>query len=371
MTRLLLALLLLPAVLMAQDTTDCATQEGLQYDLDGDMLVGVGDLVQFLSWFNTNFDVDQDGVRDCEDECVGVYDTCGVCNGPGPQVLAIDTIIITYDSIYVDAIDEWLAYELDRDTLLHIVCENPGCTDPLADNFDPYAEEGGVCNYLSCFGPTFDGYTYVAVEIGDQCWFAENLRTTTYANGDLIPAGLTDDEWMLTTSGATAVYGEGSSSCNDYSPDIDACDEAQSLATYGRLYNWYAVDDARGLCPSGWHVPTDEEWMVLEMELGMSESEANSTGWRGMDEGPQLQSTSGWYNNGNGTDDFGFSAHPGGNRSYVFNGDFVWAGQNGYWWSSSPDGGNAWRRYISYSGGIIRSSYFPRSGFSVRCLRED
>ena len=85
-------------------------------------------------------------------------------------------------------------------------------------------------------------------------------------------------------------------------------DEAQSLEENGRLYNGYAVDDARGLCPSGWHVPTDEEWMALEMELGMSESEANSTGWRGTDEGTQLRSTYGWYEGGNGADNFGFSA---------------------------------------------------------------
>ena len=66
-----------------------------------------------------------------------------------------------------------------------------------------------------------------------------------------------------------------------------ACEYGASeyLNSYGRLYNWYAVDDARGLCPSGWHVPTDGEFMTLEMELGMSESEANDTGWRGTDQG--------------------------------------------------------------------------------------
>ena len=83
----------------------------------------------------------------------------------------------------------------------------------------------------------FDGYWYETVLIGDQCWFAENLRTTKYANGDSIPAGLTDSEWISTTSGATAVYGEGNSTCYN-SADNDACDEAQSLAEYGRLYNW-------------------------------------------------------------------------------------------------------------------------------------
>ena len=99
---------------------------------------------------------------------------------------------------------------------------------------------------------------------------------------------------------------EGSSPCNNYSPEINSCDEAQSLAEYGRLYNWYAVDDARGLCPSGWHVPTDGEWTELEDYI-------TSQGFPGT-EGTALKSTSGWFNNGNGTNDFGFSAPPGGYR---------------------------------------------------------
>jgi uncharacterized protein (TIGR02145 family) len=214
----------------------------------------------------------------------------------------------------------------------------------------------------ACVPVAFDGYTYDVVKIGDQCWFAENLRTTTYADGTAIPAGLTDGEWTSTTSGATAVYGEGSSTCTNYSPDIDACDEAQSLTEYGRLYNWYAVDDARGLCPSGWHVPTDGEWTDLENYLG-------TNGHSGT-EGTALKSTYGWYNSGNGTDDFGFSALPGGYR----NGDvgyFYDAGANGYWWSSSPSGGSAWARNLLYVlPDIYRNVSSPRYGFSVRCLRD-
>ena len=109
--------------------------------------------------------------------------------------------------------------------------------------------------------------------------------------------------------------------------------------------------------------------MVLEMELGMSESEANSTGWRGTDEGTQLKSIYGWYDGGNGTDDFGFSALPGGSRFY--NGFFYNLGYNGYWWSSSPSGGDAWRRGLTnFDPDIYRNSSDPRNGFSVRCLRD-
>ena len=343
----LLALLMVPFVLVAQESA-CTP-----FDNNGDNVVGIGDLIDLLARFGDS-DLDMDGIWDSTDDCVGAYDTCGVCNGPGPQVLAIDTIVITYDSIYVDAIDEWLTYELEVDTLLHLVCENPGCTDPAADNYDPYAEEGGSCTYLECFGPTFDGHTYEAVEIGDQCWFAENLRTTVYADNSSIPEVTGSSAWTDLSTGARC----------DYNND------ATNVASYGRMYNWYAVDNASGLCPSGWHVPTDGEWMVLEMELGMSESVANSTGWRGTDEGTQLKSTSGWSGGGNGTDDFGFSALPGGYRDNG-SGYFGDAGYYGGWWSSSPSGGNAWSRSLLHSDPYIdRGSGYPRSGFSVRCLRD-
>ncbi|MDA0729973.1 MAG: FISUMP domain-containing protein, partial [Bacteroidetes bacterium] len=84
---------------------------------------------------------------------------------------------------------------------------------------------------------TYAGVGYSTVQIGDQCWFAENLRTTTYLNGDAIPQNLSGADWSSTLSGAMAFYVNG--------------------PAYGGLYNWYAVADARGLCPSGWHVPTD------------------------------------------------------------------------------------------------------------------
>tara|TARA_B110000003_G_scaffold99958_1_gene102150 strand:- start:1505 stop:2404 length:900 start_codon:yes stop_codon:yes gene_type:complete len=217
---------------------------------------------------------------------------------------------------------------------------------------------------------SYQGYDYATVLIGDRCWFAENLRSENYENGDAIPAGLSDSEWTSTTSGATAVYGEGSSACFKYSPDGDACDEAWSLNEYGRLYNWYAVDDARGLCPSGWHVPTDGEWMTMEMALGMSESEANSTSWRGTDQGTQMKTTYGWYGGGNGTNSSGFSGLPGGYRLSL--GLFDDAGYGGLWWSSSPDGSDAWFRYLHYNfENVLRAGYISqRSGLSVRCVRD-
>ena len=222
----------------------------------------------------------------------------------------------------------------------------------------------GSCEPVSaCFSPTMDGYTYGVVEIGDQCWFAENLRTTTYLNGDAIPAGLTDGEWMSTTSGATAVYGENGSFCDNFSPVFSACDETQSLQEHGRLYNWYSVNDARNLCPSGWHVPTDGEWTDLKDYI-------TAQGFSGS-QGTALKSTSGWYDGGNGTDDFGFSALPAGRRAND-SGHFNNAGRNARFWSSSPaGGGRSWKYKLNHDVAGLDSSDGPMSGgLSVRCLRD-
>ncbi len=188
---------------------------------------------------------------------------------------------------------------------------------------------------------SYQGYDYATVLIGEQCWFAENLRNENYENGDAIPTGLSDGDWSSTTSGATAVYDES----------------ASNLATYGRLYNWFAVNDSRGLCPSGWHVPTDGEWTVM-------------TGVLGETAGIQLKTTSGWPSGGNGTNSSGFSALPGGYRNSG-SGNFLNVGYAGNWWSSSSDGSNAWRRLLfGNDGTVYRYSSNQRSGYSVRCVQD-
>ena len=192
-----------------------------------------------------------------------------------------------------------------------------------------------------------------------QCWFADNLRSENYENGDAIPSGLSDSEWGNTTAGAVAVYGEGSATCFDYSPDGDACDEAWSLNEYGRLYNWYSVDDARGLCPSGWHVPTDGEWTVLSNHLG-GEYVA----------GGQMKTAYGWNSGGNGTNLSGFAGLPGGNRNY--NGLFFDSvGIFGYWWSSNDYGSYAKSFVLDYGNEwFSQSGTQSKYGFSVRCVQD-
>ena len=222
-------------------------------------------------------------------------------------------------------------------------CDLFNIQDLAADNLSQQAE----IDALSCYaGVEMDGYRYKGVPIGDQCWFAENLRTTVYADGTAIPEVTDNTAWSLLSTGARCYY------------DLDP----GTSHGYGRLYNWYAVDDTRGLCPTGWHVPTDDEWTALETYLG-------ANGHSGA-EAAALRSTSGWSNSLNGTDDFGFSALPGGVRD-SYDGYFYVAGYGGYWWSSSPSGGNAWSRGLyDISPDLDRTSSIPRNGFSARCLRD-
>ena len=249
---------------------------------------------------------------------------------------SVDSIILQPDGSYQVHLSNGTTYT-----------QVQGCTDPAYIEYDAIANtDDGSCASSSCSSVEFNGHTYSVVEIGDQCWFAENLRTTVYADGGPIPEVTGYDAWAFLISGARC----------DYEND------ATNVATFGRLYNWYAVDDAGGLCPSGWHVPTDGEWTDLKNYI-------NSQGFAGA-EGTALKSTSGWNSGGNGTDDFGFSALPGGYRS-SYSGYFYEAGNDGAYWSSSFIGGAPWYRHLydNYPD-IIQDHSYSRRGFSVRCLRD-
>lgn len=187
-----------------------------------------------------------------------------------------------------------------------------------------------------------DANSYQTVQIGTQCWMKENLNYTS-ANS-----------WC---------YENNSSNCN----------------TYGRLYTWDAVtggtssssnpSGVQGVCPSGWHVPSDAEWQQLEIYLGMDPSVANTTGWRGTDQGDQLKSTTLWTAGGSATNTSGFSALPGGDRRT--SGTFLSLGDGGGWWSATEDGSYAWRRYLIFSLATVgRHTVEKGDGYAVRCLRD-
>ena len=109
-----------------------------------------------------------------------------------------------------------------------------------------------------------DGNCYTTVQIGSQLWMAENLKTISYNNGDDIVTGVDNASWISAFEGAYAIYN----------------DDPSNVEIYGNLYNWYAINDDRGICPEGWHVPTDAEFKALELFIGMSEEQANSLIWR-------------------------------------------------------------------------------------------
>jgi uncharacterized protein (TIGR02145 family) len=187
--------------------------------------------------------------------------------------------------------------------------------------------------------------TYNTVQIGQQCWMKENLKTSRFRNGDLIPVVVYSAWGVLTTEGRD--WYSGDSTTYEY--------------PYGNLYNWYAVADSRGLCPTGWHVPTDAEWTMLTTNLG-GESVA----------GGRLKSTSSSYwgsTNTNADNLTGFSALPGGERST--GGTNVNNGSAASFWSATDNGSNAWFRYLRFSDGMMtRGSFGKTYGASVRCLKD-
>jgi uncharacterized protein (TIGR02145 family) len=147
---------------------------------------------------------------------------------------------------------------------------------------------------------------------------------------------------------------------------VTAAKSDANYRKYGVLYNF---DAARSACPSGWHLPTDEEWKVLEKYLGMPENEVNSLGWRNSGEvGHKLRSQTGWYGQGNGDNSSGFNALPGG-ILYVDGHFYDLTGSAGFWSSTEYQTTHACYRYLVYDNrGVHRTNYYRRQGFSVRCL---
>ena len=203
----------------------------------------------------------------------------------------------------------------------------------------------------------YDRY-YSLVEIGGQCWFAENLATDKYSNGDNIPTGLTNTQWGNTTAGAYAVYN----------------DDIANDAIYGKLYNWYTTGDSRGVCPTGWHVPSDCEWMFLEGGLGINISEQELVALRGLSQGGNLKFIFGWSAPNTGaTNATGFSALPGGFK-WPFGTTYWNVSENSYFWSKSESEQQvAWFRSLNFNDGKIgRFNWdfgLKQSGMSIRCIK--
>ena len=195
----------------------------------------------------------------------------------------------------------------------------------------------------TCGDPVnYHSYDYATVQIGEQCWFAENLRTSQYSNGDEVPNVPQGADWQAATNDGSGAWAYFSNN-------------PESGETFGKLYNWYVTVDERGICPAGWHVPENAEWGVLVDHYGGAEAAAIELKGNYSDE---------WFGNGAS----GFNALPGGFRDYG-NSLFFFQGTSGDWWTSSNQGAGFWRGMDSNSNSVHNALYGRAMGNSIRCLK--
>jgi uncharacterized protein (TIGR02145 family) len=188
-----------------------------------------------------------------------------------------------------------------------------------------------------------------SIRIGSQIWMAENLNVVTFRNGDTIPQALTNEEWEKAEKAKQPAW----------------CyydNEESNGFKYGKLYNWYAVNDPRGLAPGGWRIPRSKEWKELTDYLG---------GWKVAV--AKLKNKEGWLHDGNGNNESGFSALPGGRRSCYKQDsyEFIAKGNWGYWWTSSKFTKKTAKARSMYSNGTFQwLDWNKGEGMSVRCVRD-
>jgi uncharacterized protein (TIGR02145 family) len=189
------------------------------------------------------------------------------------------------------------------------------------------------------------------VIIGKQIWMTENLNIEKFRNGDSIPQAKTNKEWELAGKKKQPAW------C--YYENRKIQDDPNNGDKYGKLYNWHAVNDKRGLAPIGWHIPTDDEWTTLSNNLGGYENA-----------GIRMKRSNGWKNNGSGTDESGFNGLPAGLRGPL--GDFDHIGEYASWWSSSEkDEEYAFPRTLFNNSNEVNSRVWHKNiGLSVRCIRD-
>ena len=197
---------------------------------------------------------------------------------------------------------------------------------------------------FSCGDPiNYHGYDYATVQIGEQCWFAENLRTSQYSNGDDVPNHPEGADWQAAASAESGAW-------------VYFSNNPDSGASLGKLYNWYVTIDERGICPTGWHVPVNTEWGALVDHYGGAETAAVELKGNYSDE---------WFGNGSPK----FNALPGGFRDWG-NSVFFFQGTSGDWWTSSHQGSGFWRGMDANSDSVHNALYGRAMGNSIRCLKD-
>jgi uncharacterized protein (TIGR02145 family) len=199
--------------------------------------------------------------------------------------------------------------------------------------------------YLACGGAK-PKIASSSVVIGTQVWTNTNLNVSTFRNGDAIPEAESDRDWITASKNHTPAW-------------CYMNNDTANGRKYGKLYNWYAVTDSRGLAPKGWHVASEDEWDTLATSL-----------YGFIIAGKPLKSTTGWARNGNGNNSTGFSALPSGDRSddgpFLYLGEFIWV-----WTSSGYSDSTAWDCSIPTGLDVLCSEDDPKgSGSSVRCVKD-
>jgi len=198
-----------------------------------------------------------------------------------------------------------------------------------------------------------EGREYKTVKIGNQWWMAENLAVTRFNDSSSVAfISALNSDWDNTTEAAYTSLNDGQ---------------------YGFLYNFAVIENTKNIAPEGWHVPTDEEWLMLEKEIGMSSEETILLGWRGTNEANKLAALNaiGWPEGAPlfGSDEYGFNAKPGGCRS--FSGEINLQGNIAFWWSASTDGNEGWYRYIDANQTrIFRQHTYKGYGMNIRCIKD-
>ncbi len=248
-------------------------------------------------------------------------------------------------------------YNLDGYFNVELIVANDEGKDTLVMTNYIVVGNGGGGNGSPCPGtPTvtdIEGNVYSTVQVGNQCWMKENLKTGTFVSG----------AENMTNNSVTEKF------CYD---DIPAnCDIYGGLYQWDEMMNYTTQEGSRGICPQGWHIPSDQDWKILEMHLGMTQAEADAPDWRGTDQGDVIKTNSGWIEGGNGSNTTGFSGLPAGYRGAEAM-EFGAITEGAYWWSSTQQSDvQTWYRAVGrYTGMINRTYNYKGSGISIRCVKD-